>query len=67
MSNDELGCPHCNTSIDPSDIMGDSDWDDQGFNWYDDINCPNPECNKPIKIRQSDVEITRYFEIEKDE
>jgi len=63
MYNDELGCPYCNTSIDPSDIMGDSDWDDQMFDWYEDVECTN--CGKRFKIRQCDVEVIRYFETEK--
>ena len=58
-------CPYCNTSIDPSNIMGDSDWNDQEFEWCDDNECPN--CEKKFKIRQYHVEIVRYFEIEKDE
>lgn len=63
MCNDELGCPHCNTSIDPSDIMGDSDWDDQMYDWCEDVECNN--CGKRFKIRQSDVEVIRYFETKK--
>ncbi|KKM87748.1 hypothetical protein LCGC14_1265770 [marine sediment metagenome] len=60
---DEINCPYCHIVIDPINIMGDSDWDEQEFDWYDDVECPN--CNKRFKIRQFDVEITRSFEIEK--
>ena len=67
MCDNKIICPYCNKTIDMYDIMGDSDWDDQQFEWCDDITCPNPECDKSIKIRQTDIEITRYFEIEKDE
>lgn len=58
---DDINCPHCNVKIDPSGIMGDSDWDEQGFDWYDDNECPN--CGKRYRIRQYDIEIIRYFEI----
>ena len=65
MSTEEINCPYCNFVIDPSNIMGDSDWDDQEFEWCDDNECPN--CHKRFKIRQDDIEIVRSFEIEKDE
>lgn len=65
MGENIIECPYCNISIDQYSIMGDSDWDDQGFDWYDDVECPN--CDKRFKVRQSDVEIIRYFEVEKDE
>ena len=55
-------CPYCNETIEPYNIMGDADWDDQQFDWVD-TECPN--CNKSFKIRQSDVEIIRYFETKK--
>lgn len=63
MNDDELGCLYCNTFIDPSDIMGDSDWDKQMFDWYEDIECTN--CDKRFKIRQYDVEVIRHFETKK--
>ena len=62
---DEIKCPYCNIVIDPSNIMGDSDWDEQEFDWYDDNECPN--CGKRFKIRQYNVEIIRDFEIEEEE
>jgi len=61
----EINCPYCKAEIDPMNIMGTSDWDDQQFDWYNDNECPN--CNKRFKIRQYDIEIIRNFEIEKDE
>jgi len=58
----EVNCPHCNEPIDPSNIMGDSDWDEQEFDWYDN-ECSN--CGKQYKIRQYDIEVIRDFEIKK--
>ncbi len=61
----ETKCPYCNEPIDPLDIMGDSDWDEQQFDWYRDNECSN--CGKRYKIRQDDVEVIRSFEVEKDD
>ena len=63
--NDDIICPFCGEIINPSNIMGDSDWDDQEFEWCNDNECP--DCEGRFKIKQSDVEIIRHFEIEKDE
>jgi len=57
-------CPYCNEPIDPIDIMGDSDWDDQQYNWYE-AECG--KCGKQYKIRQYDVETIRSFETKKDD
>lgn len=55
-----LLCPHCKTPIDPFNIIGDSDWDEQQFDWVEN-ECSN--CGKQYKIRQWDVEVKRSFEI----
>ena len=61
----ETKCPYCNEPIDLTNIMGDSDWDEQQYDWCHDNECPN--CGKRYKIRQDDVEVIRSFEVEKDD
>jgi len=63
MGKNEIECPHCNNKIDPIRVMGDSDWDDQEYEWCDDIHCPN--CDNTFRARQCDVETIRFFESEK--
>jgi len=57
---DDINCPYY-VIIDPSNIMGDSNWDEQLFDWYD-VEC---SCGKWYRIRQWDIEVIRSFEIEK--
>lgn len=62
MGKNEIECPYCNNKIDPITVLSTSDWDDQQYDWYD-VDCPN--CNNTFKVRQYDIEITRFFESEK--
>ncbi|GAH08490.1 unnamed protein product [marine sediment metagenome] len=55
----QIICPECKQSVDYCNVMGDSDWDDQEYEWYE-TDCP--KCGKYIKIRQYDVEVLRCFE-----
>lgn len=63
MGKNIIECPYCDKEIDYANIMGDSDWDDQSYDWYDDIECPY--CHNRFKAKQYDIEIIRYFESEK--
>ena len=55
-------CPHCNEELGYTDIMGDSDWDDQQFEPYE-TECP--KCGKYIIVRQYDIEVVRYIHVRK--
>lgn len=57
-------CPYCNRYIDPFDIMGASDWDDQQYEPYE-TECPH--CDKLITMTQVEVEVIRHFSVAKEE
>lgn len=60
----DIECPYCREDIDYATIMGDSDWDDQG---YDDYRCECPHCDKSIIITQIDIEVVRMFRVIKND